>query len=50
LIQQGTSCLPQAQRQAVWLRTINQQSGALTPVALEEVGHQPAAVLATRIG
>jgi 6-phosphogluconolactonase len=29
---------------------INEQSGALTPVALEEVGHRPAAVLATRIG
>jgi 6-phosphogluconolactonase (cycloisomerase 2 family) len=29
---------------------INQQSGALTPLALEEVGHRPAAVLATRIG
>ena len=29
---------------------INQQSGALTPLALEEVGHRPAAVLATRVG
>jgi 6-phosphogluconolactonase len=29
---------------------INEQSGALTPLALEEVGHRPAAVLATRIG
>ncbi len=29
---------------------INQQSGALTPLAVEEIGHRPAAVLATRIG
>jgi len=29
---------------------INQQSGALTPVAVEEVGKRPAAVLATRLG
>jgi 6-phosphogluconolactonase (cycloisomerase 2 family) len=29
---------------------INQQSGALTPLVLEEVGHRPAAVLATRVG
>ena len=29
---------------------INQQSGALTPVAVEEIGRRPAAVLATRLG
>ena len=29
---------------------INQQSGALTPLAIEEVGQRPAAVLATRLG
>ena len=29
---------------------INQQSGALTPLAVEEVGKRPAAVLATRLG
>jgi 6-phosphogluconolactonase len=29
---------------------INQQSGALTPLAVEEVGQRPAAVLATRLG
>ena len=29
---------------------ITQQSGALTPLAVEEVGHRPAAVLATRVG
>ncbi len=29
---------------------INQQSGALTPLAVEEVGRRPAAVLATRLG
>jgi 6-phosphogluconolactonase len=29
---------------------INQQSGALTPLAVEEVGHRPAAVLATGVG
>jgi 6-phosphogluconolactonase len=29
---------------------INQQTGALTPLAVEEVGQRPAAVLATRIG
>jgi 6-phosphogluconolactonase len=29
---------------------INQQSGALTPLALEEVGRRPATVLATRLG
>ncbi len=29
---------------------INQQTGALTPLAVVEVGHRPAAVLATRLG
>jgi 6-phosphogluconolactonase len=29
---------------------INQQSGALTPLAVDEVGQRPAAVLATRLG
>jgi 6-phosphogluconolactonase (cycloisomerase 2 family) len=29
---------------------INEQSGALTPLAIEEVGQRPAAVLATRLG
>ena len=29
---------------------INQRSGALTPLAIEEVGQRPAAVLATRLG
>jgi len=29
---------------------INQQSGALTPLAVAEVGKRPAAVLATRLG
>jgi 6-phosphogluconolactonase len=29
---------------------INQQSGALTPLAVEQVGQRPAAVLATRLG
>ena len=29
---------------------INQQSGALTPLAVAEVGQRPAAVLATRLG
>ena len=29
---------------------INPQSGALTPLAVEEVGKRPAAVLATRLG
>jgi 6-phosphogluconolactonase len=29
---------------------IDQQSGALTPLAVEEVGQRPAAVLATRLG
>jgi 6-phosphogluconolactonase (cycloisomerase 2 family) len=29
---------------------INQQSGALTPLAVEEVGQRPAAVLATHLG
>jgi 6-phosphogluconolactonase len=29
---------------------INQQSGVLTPLAIEEVGQRPAAVLATRLG
>jgi 6-phosphogluconolactonase (cycloisomerase 2 family) len=32
------------------LYRINQQSGALTPLALEEVGHRPAEVLAARVG
>jgi len=29
---------------------INQQSGALMPLAVEEVGQRPAAVLATHLG
>jgi 6-phosphogluconolactonase len=29
---------------------IDQQSGALTPLAVEAVGQRPAAVLATRLG